>query len=360
MTNVPEDQNAGDPFGLSHLARLSDATASVCNNIINRVSSAIGIPYDDLMIVVRARRQAEAKTLLAKADADAEANRRTTLARADREIADATAVHYDQIEARANRRLITSATLHQENIEAITVAAIEHVIEQSREWGNAAPPTAEPTSNWVAEFIDLCKNASDARMQDLWGRVLAGETQRPGSFSIRALFALKTLLPSEALQFQEACNLVLNGAWIYRGDDETPTLPFDYYLALASAGLIAPDASTGWGTGENGEPVVITYEPYLLQFEKKGMASGEMVEKMMVPVWMLTSIGKELMKLITVKHDWNYVKKFIAAEEIEVWHLKCILTPKGFPPPPHDLPTQFTIGAGSDAVLSPPMPRRPH
>jgi Protein of unknown function (DUF2806) len=344
MSQVPDDPSAGDPFGLRHLAKLSDATASVCHNIIDRVSSAIGTPYDDLMIVVRARRQAEAKTLLAKADADAEAYRRATFARADREIAAATALHHDQIEARAKQLLITSATRHQGNIEAITVAAIEHVIEQTTGGETLATATVEPTSDWMAEFIDLCKNASDARMQDLWARVLAGETQRPGSFSIRALFTLKTLLPSEAKQFRKACNFVLNGDWIHRsGEDEAAPagLPFGDFLDLASAGLIAPDASTAWATRVQGEGIVITYEPYLLLFEK---GSSPTPEQMTIPAWLLTAVGKELVQLITVEHDWNYVRSFVAAEETDGWNLKCILTPQGFPPPPDDLPTQFTAG----------------
>ena len=53
MAGVPQEPSTADPFGLRHLAKFGDAAASVCNNIIDKVSGAIGITYDDLMIVIR-------------------------------------------------------------------------------------------------------------------------------------------------------------------------------------------------------------------------------------------------------------------------------------------------------------------
>jgi hypothetical protein len=340
MTEVPGNPDPADPLGLRHLAKLGDAIGSICNNMIEQVSRAIGITYSDLMIVVRARRQARAIGIVAPAEAAAEAYRRIILARADREIAVETALQNDALEERARRRTAAAVARQQENIEEIVVAAIEHVIELGQKGtGSPAPPDGKPADDWMAEFVDMCKNANDSNMRQLWGRVLASETRRPGSFSTRALFTLKMLGASEAEQFRVAVNFLLQGDFIYCPSDNEAASEFGQthssFLTLASAGLIAPDPHAGWRIGEGSDRnVVIVYEPYLLFFKRE-----ETSAPFEISTWPLTAVGRELAGLITVEHNWNYVKRLAAEVEPAGWRLDLVLTPCGFPPPP-DLPTQ--------------------
>jgi hypothetical protein len=338
MVEVPQEPSTADPFGLRHLAKLGDAAASVCNNIVDKVSGAVGITYDDLMIVVRARRKAKAMSVLGPVEATVDVHRRTLLARANLQIAAETALQEEALHARARRRIADSIAHQQENIEEITVEAIEHVIELGSA-GRVSPPAGKPNDDWMAEFVDMCKNASDSRIRELWGRVLAGEIQNPGSFSIRSLFTLKTLLTSEAEQFRSAANLVLQGEFVYRGNDDEAVsrfgVTYSSFLTLASCGLIAPDANTRWRVGErSGDNVLITYEPYLLLFKSFGTPGP-----MTLSTWPLTAVGKELARLIEVQHNWDYVKRLVADQETLGWRLDVVLTPVGFPPP-SDLPTQ--------------------
>jgi hypothetical protein len=321
MAEVPEVPSTADPFGLRHLAKLGDAAASVCNNIVDKVSGAMGIAYDDLMIVVRARRQAKAIVVLAPVEAAVDAHRRTLLARTNLQVAAEAALQEEALEARARRRIAGSMARQQENIEEITVAAIEHVIELDSA-GRVSPPLGKPTDDWMAEFVDMCKNASDSNMRELWGRILAGEIQNPGAFSIRSLFTLKTLLPSEAEQFRIAANLVLQGEFVYRGIDNEVVSPFGVtyssFLTLASCGLVAPDANAGWQIFEEpgDENVLITYEPYLLLFKRFGTPDDPMT----LSTWPLTAVGKELARLIDIRHNWDYVKVLAADQEASGWH----------------------------------------
>ena len=337
MAEMPQLPSTADPFGLKHLAKFGDAAASVCNNIIDKVSGAIGIAYDDLMIVVRARRQAKAMGVLAPVATAVDAHRRTLLARTNLPIAAEAALQEEALEARARRRIADSMARQQENIEEITVAAIEHVIELGSA-GRASPPVGKPTDDWMAEFVDMCKNTKDSRMRELWGRVLAGEIQNPGSFSIRSLFTLMTLRASEAEQFRIAANLVFQGEYVYRGTDNEAASPFGVtyssFLTLASCGLVAPDANAGWQIGEPSGDVLITYEPYLLLFKRFGTP-----HPMMLSTWPLTAVGKELARLIEIRHNWDYVKRLVADQEALGWRLDSVLSPVGFPPP-SDLPTQ--------------------
>ena len=327
--------------GADPLAKLGDAAAAVCNNIINSVAGAIGITYDDLIIVARARRQATAKGLLTTAGTDAKVHRIATLAQIESEADVAAALQREQLEERAQRRLLSGATRHQDNIEAIAVEALDRVIERSGE-GKVVQPAQEPSADWMAEFIDMCKNASDAKMRTLWGRVLAGEAQQPGSFSIRSLLSLRTLLADEAEQFGLAVNLCLNRHVIFRGNDSTAAVPFGVsygnFLVLSAAGLLAPAADAGLTLGNAGEVVVIHYEPYLLVFKR----SAYPFVPMHFPIWSLSAVGRELATLISVEHNWDYVRRFVAHQKPAGWELDVIVTPNGFPAPSADLPTQLT------------------
>ena len=130
---------------------------------------------------------------------------------------------------------------------------------------------------------------------------------------------------------------MLDGNFIYRGGDNEALsqsgVTYSSFLTLASAGLFAPDPNAGWRMGEPSDRnVFIAYEPYVLLFERGG-SSGPIE----FTTWPLTAVGMELAGLITVEHNWNYVKG-LAAELEPRWRLACLLTPSGFPPPP-DLPT---------------------
>jgi hypothetical protein len=115
-------------------------------------------------------------------------------------------------------------------------------------------------------------------------------------------------------------------------------LPYSLFLNLASAGLFASDPNAGWQMGEAGESsVLLTYEPYLLLFER-GQTSGP--RPLTFTARPVTVVGKELARLISIEHNWDYVK-LLAVEVGPNWRLASVLTPHGFPSPP-DLPTQFT------------------
>lgn len=46
-------------------------------------------------------------------------------------------------------------------------------------------------------------------MRQLWARVLAGEIEHPGSFSLRTVEVLRNMSQAEALAFKNASSLVL-------------------------------------------------------------------------------------------------------------------------------------------------------
>ena len=87
------------------------------------------------------------------------------------------------------------------NIQAITQKAMA-----------ALPDTVDDKTvdeDWIAHFFEDCKNVSNEQMQILWGRLLAGEITKPGSFSIRTLDFIKSMSTEEAELFTSFCRFVL-------------------------------------------------------------------------------------------------------------------------------------------------------
>ncbi|MBO1254478.1 TIGR03899 family protein [Alteromonas sp. 5E99-2] len=61
--------------------------------------------------------------------------------------------------------------------------------------------------DWFYAFIDLAENIYTPEMQEVWGKILAVEVSRPGSFSLRSLETLRKLTQRDALLFAKACKL---------------------------------------------------------------------------------------------------------------------------------------------------------
>ena len=63
-------------------------------------------------------------------------------------------------------------------------------------------------SDWIARFFSHAQDVSMEEMQKLWGKVLAGEVQMPGRFSLRTLDVLRNLTTSEAKQFTDIASFI--------------------------------------------------------------------------------------------------------------------------------------------------------
>lgn len=63
--------------------------------------------------------------------------------------------------------------------------------------------------DWFLRFFDVAGNIRAEDMRQLWARVLAGEIEHPGSFSLRTVEVLRNMSQAEALAFKNASSLVL-------------------------------------------------------------------------------------------------------------------------------------------------------
>jgi hypothetical protein len=134
---------------------------------IKRVSRAIGILYEPHRIVRKAKAEATAKVIHAGADAEAKA-----------------------ISERAALRNKFILNRQQANLEQIVKLALP-AIDQSKE-----PQNME--EDWLIQFMNAAQDVSDIDLQSLWAKLLAGEYNQKGAFSIRTIHAVRLLRKAEA------------------------------------------------------------------------------------------------------------------------------------------------------------------
>ncbi len=101
--------------------------------------------------------------------------------------------------------------------------------------------------DWFMRFYEDTGTISDADIQELWAKILAGEILQPGSYSLRALETLKNLSKAEAVLFQKICThsiIIDNKVFLPHYDDymKCADISFDEILKLSDCGLINGDS----------------------------------------------------------------------------------------------------------------------
>src|SRR5439155_8369999 len=88
----------------------------------------------------------------------------------------------------------------QLNIEAITKKALPLLEE------NSSPQDVK--DDWITNFFEKSRIVSDEDMQRLWSRVLAGEANKPGTFSRRTVNLLADMEKLDAELFTNVYRFV--------------------------------------------------------------------------------------------------------------------------------------------------------
>jgi hypothetical protein len=103
-----------------------------------------------------------------------------------------------EIQQRALVRMIGEEGKKQKNIEDIAAEALPKLNE------DAKPEDIE--NDWLANFFEKCKLISDKEMQSLWASLLAGEANKPGTFSKRTVEFTHDMDKSDAQLFTNLCS----------------------------------------------------------------------------------------------------------------------------------------------------------
>jgi uncharacterized repeat protein (TIGR03899 family) len=202
------------------------------------------------------------------------------------------------------------------NLENILGRALDFCLDDGKE--------EELDPDWFFSFVKMAEEIFSPTMQELWGKIFAVETARPGSFSLKTLGLLRQLTQKDAQIFHNAVNLTSK-----RKGDSTPKLLLGYYqktnlwsffssnkehrLNLAEFGLGYTDILSLTDLGliyhseiESGElPIGISADwrcagqTLVLSAKRSGTT---------LVYYKFTPTGAELCKLVTRKRQDTYVK----------------------------------------------------
>lgn len=167
---------SGDHCTDVSLLNLGKLTPAVIK-LITATEKAIGGIFKPMQIRRVARAKADAILIAAEADAKKQ-----------------------EIAYRAAGRIAYLEVQRQTNIESIIKEAAKVVPE------NVTDDPVDP--DWMSYFFDECKDVGNTEVQEIWGKLLAGEVEKPGTFSRKAMSILKTLSSNDARLFKQFCSMM--------------------------------------------------------------------------------------------------------------------------------------------------------
>jgi hypothetical protein len=261
--------------------------------LLDVISKAVGKIYEPRAI----RKEADAKAYEIEVIESAKARAYLNKQEIEQDILD-----------RIQERTLFREVKKQEHIDAVTRIAIEQ-LQNEKEVSDT--PVNE---DWTVRFFNIVEDVSDEQMQQLWGKILAGEVKTPNSYSIHTLELLKNLSKPEAELFEKAASYVIffeTEPFICNAKDgeifKRNNLSFDDCLLLIELGLIMANADIGFIYEPTTNDVEYVYNAgkYMIKATRKANSL-----RWELPVLSLTRVGKELLKLLNPVPIDNYIKGF--------------------------------------------------
>jgi len=167
------------PEGTSNsIVNLGDVSKPA-NTLIKKISNAVGGLLAPWQLTRVAKAEAEAAIIKAQGE-----------------------IQVTDLHRRAMHRFVEEEARNQKNIEDTTAKALPQL-------NDASNPNAIE-DDWITNFFEKSRIISDGEMQNLWSRVLAGEANKPGSYSKRTVNFLSDLDKIDAELFSKLCGF----AWM--------------------------------------------------------------------------------------------------------------------------------------------------
>ena len=260
------------------------------------ISSALGAWIAPWAMKRVAKAEAEAERIKAIEGAKTEA----LLANNDERYAELSAME---------KRIVAKESKRQNNINNVVAIAAQSLKDEKE-------VSSEPVNpDWATRFFDIAQDISDETMQDLWGRILAGEVTRPKSYSLRTLDVLKNITREEAELFEKAAQYVLYDGSYYlyhfsEGKEEYCPLEYADIARLIEIGLVqsGTDITQNYYHRDSDVPqhTLFYAEQYVAFFE---IPSN--LKQISFPIYQLTTVGSELYKLISIKPNMDFFEQML-------------------------------------------------
>jgi Protein of unknown function (DUF2806) len=197
----------------------------------------------------------------------------------------------------------------QLNVESVTSNAMEELLSDPELEKNTNPVPVDP--DWIDTFFQTVETVSDEQMQQLWGKVLAGEVKSPGSYSLRTLDTLRNITKNEAEIFR-----IIGGISItYEEKCFTPKFEYSFFknklriemqdiITLRDIGLVSSGKSLEKFSNRSADDRDIFYYANHIV-----MVTYTQKQKLLnLPVHYLSTVGAEMAKLLNPTFDIDFCR----------------------------------------------------
>ncbi len=213
----------------------------------------------------------------------------------------------DRLVNRTKVRLYHEEIKRQQNIEDIFEYADETLSNKTEREHKTVD------DDWTFHFVRFAKDVSEESMKKRWGKLLAGEIEAPGSYSLRMMILLSQMSKREA----EIVNLFLKkglfsdnkrNAVVLRSKGKDNDIDLSNLLFMQELGLI--DANDSLSLTYNNAGLKTNKRNVIFERNGIGLVFSFQTEKIVFPVYKFTSIGREFLLLNNeIEVDTDYLKK---------------------------------------------------
>lgn len=164
--------------------------------------------------------------------------------------------------------------------------------------------------DWFIRYYEASGNISDKEMQVLWAKILAGEIEKPSSYSLRTLDVLRNMSKEEAKCFVKICNSAIkikSAQYAIPADHDYISkndINYSDILMLEEIGLINSGSNVRINNDLEGNTEYILYVYGSLIV--RAIASEK--RELSLRVFIFTNVGNELATLIDrVSNEENFL-----------------------------------------------------
>ena len=218
----------------------------------------------------------------------------------------------------------------QVNLDMISQRAASEILDAGDSTGQSAPEEAVDTINddWLNVFETEARQKSTEEMQAFFGKILAGEIRKPGSYSTRTVRILSSLDQDIANHFAKLCSMCIStlgqdvrvsslGGKAGSNALQEYGLGFDTLNLLNEHGLIISDYNS-WreivpcvafpGGGQETVCIPLNYQGRHWILMPK--SHKEVGKNLRIDGVALTQSGKELLTIVKIQSMDSYSKEF--------------------------------------------------
>ncbi len=161
-------------------------------------------------------------------------------------------------------------------------------------------------NTWIMNFMDYIKNICDEELKIIWSKILAGELEKPGKYSLRTLEEVKKISKKDAELFSKLAGFIMKSESTYfiLNDNEVLEeygISYEDIILLDEIGFIKDDAKT---INYVSNQAKIIYNDLFVFIVGKN-------EKLSLNIYKLTEVGEEVFSLLqNTNSNINFLSRY--------------------------------------------------